>query len=261
MQKGINNMKIACQTITFGGERHKTDLKGIIKAVADAGYDGMENGFGRFNASEMDNYKNWLIEANLKMAGIHIGGDFNDEESVQKQHENIPALIQFAQTLECRNIFFSGSPKNHSADAYKAVAENLNKLGKTLSGDGLVLSYHNHDWEIKGDCLGMYTLCDNTAPEYLSFVPDIGWVVRGSGKPLEVLKRLGKRVSNLHFKEFTSDGSFTELGKGIVNFKEVYDYAKGSDILDMWIVAEQDASSIGAEESIKQNFEYIKGLM
>ena len=245
-------MKIACQTITFGGERHKTDLKGIIKAVADAGFDGMENGFARFNTHEMDNYKNWLIDNNLKLAAIHIGGDFNDRESIKRQHESIPELIKFAHTLDCKNIFFSGSP---SSD-YKVVAENLNKLGKALSQDGLVLSYHNHDWEIKSD--GLYDICDNTDPDCLSFVPDIGWVVRGGADPVQVLKKLGERVSNLHFKEFTSDGKFTELGKGVVDFKSVYNFMKDKD---MWIVAEQDASEIGAEESIKQNFEYIKNLM
>ena len=247
-------MKIGCQTITFGGERHKTDLKGIIKSVADAGYDGMENGFGRFSVAETENYKNWLIENNVKMAAIHIGGDFADLESVKRQHENIPALIKFAHALGCKNIFFSGSP---SSD-YKFAAENFNKLGKVLSEEGLVLSYHNHDWEVKDNCAGLYALCDNTDPEYFSFVPDIGWVVRGGAEPVEVLRRLGARVSNLHFKEFTDDGNFTELGKGVVNFKEVYEYVKERD---MWIIAEQDKSEIGADESVRRNYEYIKSLI
>ena len=251
-------MKIGCQTITFGGERHKTDLQGIIKSVAEAGFDGMENGFARFNTAEKENYKNWLLDCNIKMSAIHIGGDFNDEESVKRQHENVPALIDLAHALDCKNIFFSGSPKNHSVEAYKVVAENLNEIGKMLNAEGLVLSYHNHDWEIKDDCLGMYTLCDETDAANLSFVPDVGWVVRGGANPVDVIKRLGTRVSNLHFKEFTSDNKFTELGKGIVNFKEVYEFVKDRD---MWIIAEQDSSEIGADESIKQNCAYIKSLM
>lgn len=244
-------MKIGCQTITFGSDKHKKGLEDIIKAVAGAGYDGMENGFARFNAGEMDNYKNWLRDYNLELAAIHIGGDFNDTQSVKRQHESIPELVKFAHDLGCVNIFFSGSP---SGD-YKAVAENLNGFGKALSADGLVLSYHNHDWEIKSG--GIYTLCDNTDPDWLSFVPDIGWVVRGGADPAELLGKLGARVSNLHFKEFTGDGKFTELGKGVVDFKPVYEYAKSKN---MWIIAEQDTSEIGAEESIRQNFDYIKSL-
>lgn len=248
-------MKIGCQTITFGNERHASDFKSIIKAVADAGYDGMETGFFRFDVKEAKNYKSWQGEYNIRQAAIHIGGDFEDEESVKKQHENIPAMIKLAHELDCKDIFFSGSPKTTD---YKGLAENLNNLGKKFSEEGLILSYHNHDWEIKDNCAGLYTLCDNTDPKYFSFVPDVGWVARGGGNPVEVLKRLGARVTNLHFKEFTSEGKFTELGTGIVNFKEAYDFMKDKD---MWVIAEQDASSIGAEKSIAQNFNYIRGLM
>ena len=106
--------------------------------------------------------------------------------------------------------------------------------------------------------MGLYALCDNTDPKYLSFVPDVGWVTRGGGDPAEVLKRLGGRVSNLHFKEFTDEGQITELGCGIVNFPEAFEIVKGRD---MWIIAEQDTSSIGAGASVAQNFEYLKNLV
>jgi len=248
-------MKIGCQTITFGNEKHKTDIKGIIKSVASSGYDGMEAGFFRLDLNEAENYKKEQREYNIKQAAIHIGGDFNDVESVKKQFENLPNLIKLAHTLDCKNIFLSGSP---ASSDYKAVSENINKLGKLLNENGLILSYHNHDWEIKNNYLGLYTICDNTDPKYLSFVPDIGWVAKGGGEPVEVLKRLGGRVSNLHFKEFTADGQFTELGRGVVNFKEAYEFIKDKDF---WLIAEQDASLIGADESIKQNFGYIKNLI
>jgi len=252
-------MKIGCQTITFGNERHKTDWQNIIKSVALSGYDGMEVGFFRLNPDEAEDFKKCQKDNNITQAAIHIGGDFSDVESVKKQLENIHTLIKTAHILECENIFVSGSP---SVKDYKSASENLNKLGKLLNGNGLVLSYHNHDWEIKSECCehccGLYDICDNTDPQYVSFVPDIGWVNRGGKDPVTVLKRLGDRVSNLHFKEFTSDGSFTELGEGVVDFKDVYDFVKGRDF---WIVAEQDASLIGAEESVARNFEYIKNLI
>ena len=252
-------MKIGCQTITFGNERHKTDWRGIIKSVASSGYDGMEVGFVRFDLDEIENFKKCQQEYNITQAAIHIGGDFSDVESVKRQLDNISVLIKLAHTLECPNVFFSGSP---GVKDYKTASENLNKLGKLINENGLVLSYHNHDWEIKSECCehccGLYTLCDNTDPKYLSFVPDIGWVTRGGKKPVDVLKRLGDRVSNLHFKEFTDGGNFTELGKGSVDFKDAYEFVKDRDF---WIIAEQDASSIGADESVAQNFEYIKNLI
>ena len=250
-------MKIGCQTITFGNERHKTDMEGIIKTVAAAGYEGMETGFFRLDINEAGNYKKLQDEFNIRQAAIHIGGDFGDTESVKKQLENIPGLIKTAHTLGCENIFFSGSPANAATD-YKLVCENINALGRTLKENGLVLSYHNHDWEIKNNYFGLYALCGSTDPEYLSFAPDIGWIAQGGGDPVTALKYLGGRVSNLHFKDFTRDGKFTELGRGAVDFKAAYEFAKGRDF---WVIAEQDASEIGAEASIARNFEYIKNIL
>ena len=252
-------MKIGCQTITFGNERHKNDITGIIKAVASAGYDGMETGFFRLDVNEAENYRKYLLEYNIEQAAIHIGGDFNDTESVKKQLDNVPNLIKLAHTLDCKNIFLSGSP---ASEYYRIVAENINKLGKLLYQEGLMLSYHNHDWEVKNNgcecCCALYTICDNTDPKYLSFVPDIGWIARGGKNPVKVLQRLGGRVKNLHFKEFTADGKFTELGRGVVDFGEVYEFVKPCDF---WIIAEQDATEIGAEISVAQNFAYIKNLI
>ena len=247
-------MKIGCQTITFGNERHQTDARGIIKEVAQAGYAGLETAFFRIAMNKTETYREYLRENNIEQAAIHVGGNFNDLESVKAQLESMPELIKLAHALECENVFLSGSPV--AAD-YGFAAENINKLGKMLRENGLVLSYHNHEWEIKNDYFGLYALCDNTDPKYLSFVPDVGWVTRGGGDPVEVLRRLGARVSNLHFKEFTDEGQITELGKGIVNFSGAYEAAKSAD---MWVIAEQDVTSMGAKESVSQNFEYLKNL-
>jgi len=244
-------MKIACQTITFGSEKVKMDMHDIVKAVADAGYDGIETGVHRLDMNALEDYKSWLGEYNLKQAGMHVGGNFSDTDAVKQQIENVPEIIKVAHKLDCANIFFSGGP----VPDYKIVAENLNKFGKALRYGGVTLSYHNHDWEFKDG--GFYILCEYTDPECVSFVPDIGWVTMGGANPVQVLKELGGRVSNLHFKDFTSEGGFTELGKGIVDFKPVYDFVKSRDI---WLVAEQDASEIGACESVRQNLKYIKSL-
>ena len=251
-------MKIGCQSITFGNAVHKDDIEFVFREVSNAGYEGVETGFFRLDPTGGQKYAELLEKYSLKLVAIHIGGDFNDEESVKKQLANIPQVIQLAKTLNCGYIFLSGQrPKE--GESYDIMAKNINNLGKVLRDEGLKLNYHNHDWEIKDNINGLYTLCDCTDKENLSFVLDVGWVVRGGADPVEVIKRLDGRLENIHFKEFTADGQFTELGKGIVNFKAVYEVIK--DRGSMWIIAEQDQSSIGVVESVTQNYKYIKELI
>jgi len=254
-------MKIACQTITFGTPRHTGDIEGIIRAVREAGYDGMETGFQRLDPGSADLYAGLLKKYGLRLAALHVSADYRDAEGFAFQMRNLPATAAFAKKLGCANIFTSGSMPFGEVD-YFLVAERLNALGAEYRRAGLALSYHNHDWEIKNNLFGLYTIHENTDAENLSFVPDVGWVTRGGADPRAVLSKLSGRISNLHFKEFTAGGGFAELGTGVVNFRNVCEFLKTEkDTESMWIVAEQDQSVIGAEESVRMNYDCIKTLL
>ena len=249
-------IKFGCQTITFGVERHLNDFEGILKTLSEAGYDGMENGFARFDHEKKPKfYKKLLKKYNIKLLAIHVGGNFLEEDSVKQQMESFPAIIKLAKKLDCNNIFISGKREDGINGDYSKAAGNMDKIGAAIKAAGLKLSYHNHDWEIENNCKGLYEIAENSKPENLSFVLDVGWVTKGGADPIDVINKLGDRVSNLHFKEFSKEGTFTEVGKGVVNFKGVADLVKDRD---MWVIAEQDQTTIGVEESVKYNAGALK---
>ena len=85
---------------------------------------------------------------------------------------------------------------------------------------------------------------------------------------MQFLKDNISRVEALHFKEYTKLGVtprseiinvVTELGRGVVPFREIYDYITSRN-RDWWIVAEQDKTNLPAEEAVRINYEYIKNL-
>ena len=248
-------VKIGCQTITFGNDRHKDDIEGVFKTVSEAGFGGVEVAFFRLDYNDPAICKSLLEKYNLELIAIHVGGNFLELDSVKKQMESFPAIIKMAKELNCKNIFISGSREDGIAGDYSKAATNMDKIGATVKAAGLTLSYHNHDWEIENDCKGLNEIAANTDPENLSFVLDVGWVTKGGADPLVVVKQLWDRISNIHFKEFNEEGTFTEIGKGVVNFKGVADLVKDRDI---WVIAEQDQSVIGIEESVRYNAQAIK---
>ena len=99
----------------------------------------------------------------------------------------------------------------------------------------------------------------NTDPEYFRLVPDVGWVTRGGSDPVKFLSEFKDRIEVLHFKEFTAENSFTELGQGVVKFEEVLK-AFGDLKNPLWLVAEQDKTTKGAEVSAQENYTYIAGI-
>ena len=260
-------MKIGCQTIIFGNEMHKERIETVFKTVAEAGYAGVEIGFARLDAAKAQDYAALLNKYSLEMAAVHIGGNYHDEESVKMQLAAVPEIIKFTKTLKCGNIFLSGRKlKEEEGEDYRFFAESINKLGKIIRDEGLTLSYHNHAWEIENGLHGINTIEQYTEKENLSFVLDVGWVVRGGGDPIGLIDRLGSRVSNIHFKEFTAAGGFTELGKGVVDFKPIYDVIKDKGF--GWLIIEQDKMSPELQEivatvyksAVSGNYAYLKNL-
>jgi sugar phosphate isomerase/epimerase len=247
--------KFACQSITFGDYDNLNKMNEVIYAISMAGYKGIEIGFGRLNSDNI----NYLRGSNIEIAGIHIGGNYIDPDASKKHMQNILAIITACHALNSIYVFISGTClTNKSCEDYKNESANYNALGKMLKSEGLTLCYHNHYWEIEGNLFGLKSLNEFTSPEYMSFIPDVGWITKGGADPVSVLNIIKDRIKNVHFKEFTEDGRFTELGKGIVDFKGVYQFIKDMDI--DWIVAEQDKSEIGAIQSINQNLQFMNSL-
>ncbi|HML45297.1 MAG TPA: sugar phosphate isomerase/epimerase [Clostridia bacterium] len=257
----MSRYKIGCQSITFGTPLHQQDIAQVFGAVSEAGYDGIEIGFFRLDPARTQEYKAMLESYALKLAAVHVGGNIFDLESQKDQVRNIATVLDMAKTLGARDVFFSGSRTSDSMTKqdFAEQAVKIAELGKRAADAGLTLCYHNHDWEIRNDLLGLRTILEQTDPDQVKLVLDVGWVTKGGADPVEVIKTYGSRVKHLHFKEFTADGSFTELGQGIVNFPGVVDAAKGME--NCWIIAEQDESRIGAAESVRLNCAYMRNLI
>ena len=249
---------IGCQSITFG-EMHNEDIVGVLDAVAAAGYDGVEMGFFRLDRDKGPRYKEMLDERGLRLTALHVGGNIFEEASQREQMESIDAVIHLARQMGGEFIFISGIRCETRRDFINQAAM-YDKLGAATRDSGLILCYHNHDWEIRNGFAGLDILLEKTCPDNMSLVLDVGWVAQAGGDPAAAVTGYASRLRNVHFKEFTAQGGFSELGTGVVDFYGVWEALKTSH-KDMWIVAEQDSSVKGAFLSVRENYEYIRKLI
>ena len=256
-------IKIACQTIVFGNTIIKDNMAEIVENVKKIGYDGLEIGARHFYQDRLEFYKDLFAKLEIKLAALHVGGDFLNKDSVQQQLNNIRNTVIFGKKLGCPYIFLSGSFKEgKSPDDYLTEADSYKEIGKICHGEGLKFCYHNHDWEFLNDGEGMNILLEKINPELMKLVPDLGWVEVVGFSSLQFLKDHINRVEALHFKDFKSKAApweFTELGTGITPFNQIYDYITGLD-RDWWVIAEQDSTKLEPKEAARINYEYIVGL-
>jgi len=253
-------VKIACQTIVFGNEI-KDNITKFAETVKHIGYDGIETGARHFYLDKPEFYQELFDSLDLKLITLHVGGDFTNKDSVKQQLDNIKNIVAFSKKLGCYYLYLSGHKKEgKTKDDYIAESESYQEIGKMCNDEGLVLCYHNHDWEFyKDGSEGMNTLLEYVPSEFMKLVPDVGWLEIAGVPSVKFLKDNINRIEALHFKDFKGPGQFAELGNGIVPFKEIYDYAVSLG-RDWWITAEQDKTELKPEEAARINFDFINSL-
>jgi len=245
--------KIGCNTITWGDITSREQFFHVMQEVKDCGYDAVETGVEYLTENDKQQYDG----IGLKFLASHICPDLKNSDT-ELEIEKVKRMVPLIKALGGEFLFVSAlNYQNKAVDDYKREAEIFNRFGEIAKGAGIVFCYHNHHFEFKKQRLGLNILVKEMEPELVGLLPDIGWVTRGDMEPVDFLKEFGDRVKAIHCKEFTFDDHFTELGKGIVDLRGVYEYVKERNL---WMIAEQDTCNGTAMDSAKQNAAYLLEL-
>lgn len=210
----------------------KTDFVGTMEKVAAMGYEGVEfAGFGGLDAKEL---KSVINKLGLKAAGSHVGIDM--------LREKLEEVIEYHLEIGCKYIICPWA-KLEKEEEYVELAAFLDKAGALCREKGLVLAYHNHDFEFKvinGE-KGLDMLYRLTDPANLSFELDTCWVYFSGNDPVEYVKKYSGRLPLVHLKDLKSmhHDDFAILGEGIINVKEIA--AASSSASVEWVVVELDS--------------------
>lgn len=250
--------RYGCQAILWG-EETGTDLPKVLREVDEAGFAAAEIGARYLDGQEAEFYRDLLAETGVALAAVHIGGNFLDPDSVAEQTRAVPRTAALGARLGAEHVFFSGVYVAGKTDSqYRAEARVLSEIGKAVRGHGLSFCYHNHDWEIKDEMRGLRILLEEIDESVMQLVPDVGWITMGGRDPVGFVRQYYDRIGAVHFKEFTSTGAFAELGKGVVDFKGVYEALRAKE--DFYLIAEQDTTTLTPLESARINRAYLKSL-
>lgn len=258
---------IGIQLYTLRNELTK-DAPGTLKQVAAAGYKQVElYGFPDSDA----------MISGAKDAGLAIhSGHFNWDSVVNPKDE---AMSDFARILEKAHaiglsdlvIPFLMEPDHKNLDAYRKVAANANKAAALAKKAGIQLSYHNHNFEFakhEGGKTGYDVFIEEFSPE-MQFEIDVFWVKAAGLDPVELLRKLKGRVSQLHLKDlkigfeapsYTTGvpaDSFKELGNGSIPMEPIIVAAKECGVRHCHVEQDQSPDALA---SIRASMDYLKKL-
>jgi sugar phosphate isomerase/epimerase len=214
----------------------KTDFEGTLKTVAALGYREVE--FAGILGDDVRRTAGLLRSLGLTAPSLHL-----DYAGLR---DRTASSFAIADALGSRFVVcpWLDPPVRQTMDDWVRVCDDLNRIGEQAARSGLTLAYHNHDFEfarLAGGILPYDVLLDRTDERFVKFELDVYWATRGNLDSAGVLKAHPSRFRLLHLKDMATDGSFTELGHGTIDFAAILDAARESSVQHLFV--EQDVSA------------------
>lgn len=243
----MNKFKLGIQLYTVRDELEK-DFLGTLRFLANQGIEGVEFACN-YGGLEPDK-----LAISLDALGLETYSLYEDLDSIADVNSKV---YDYTETLGCRYLT-CGFSEDVLKNNFDLCLEKLKKANRTANSKGLRLCYHAHAYEF--DKYGSETYLEIILRETnLLFEADTAWIYAGGENVRAYLEKHKDRIPLIHIKDITADRDYTELGNGVINFAEVIDFVRNSQV--EWLGYEQDLSKIGALESTERSFRFINNLL
>lgn len=261
------NKEIGLQLWTVRNEMN-ADPKGTLEAIAEIGYKDVETaGYseGLFYGMEKKEFKSLLSDLGLKTQSGHTRTGFLAPELKNTMLGNFDAVCEDAAEMGQKTIvcgWFSEEERK-DLESYKRLVDLFNKCGVTAKKHGVQFAHHNHDFEFhltEGE-IPYDILLNGTDEDLVKFQMDLYWVKKGGADAFEYFRNHPGRFTSWHVKDMddTPEQFFTEVGNGIIDFKEIFKYKKLSG-MEYFFVEQDDCRDYKPLESIAISHDYVDNM-
>ncbi len=173
--------------------------------------------------------------------------------------ENLDEVIAYHKAIGCKVAGLGWIPPEvrESFDTIKAFVEKYNVIAKKLAENGLTFAYHNHAFEFAkyGEQSAMDYMIENAN---FGFILDVYWVAHAGIDPAAYIKKLGKRVVILHYKDRAVDiennAYYAEVGRGNLDWDSIIAASGDAE----FALVEQDTCKDNEPfESLKISYDFL----
>ena len=253
MTSAAKENRVGLQLYTLRDMMEKS-VPDTLKLVASVGIKELE--FAGFYDNDPKDVKMLMDELGLTAPSSHVLLRFmSNDADIEKQIEI--AKIMGHKYVVVPYIF----PEERSTDisGYQRLAERLNKLGETFKANGIQLAYHNHDFEFENmnGQVPYDVLLDECDADLLAMELDLYWTVKAGLNPVDYFKRNPGRFKLWHVKDMDAQGEFADVGKGTINFDDIFAHGELSGIEHKFVERDQTNDMV---ETIKQGYLAVSRL-
>lgn len=254
------------------------DFLGTLTKVKEMGYDGVE--FAGLYDQDPAQIRKWCESLGLVPISAHV--------PLAEMLEDIDKVIADYKAIGCEYIVvpYVTEERRPGGELFLQMVEEIRTIGQKAKDAGLILLYHNHDFEfdkLDNGQTGLDYLYENVPADLLQTELDQCWVKYAGYDPVGYLQKYSGRSPVVHLKDFYVEGEqegdpyaliglnedekksntafeFRPLGHGVQDIPAIL--AAGKAAGSKWFVVEQDQPSMGKTplECAKTSIDYLKSL-
>lgn len=237
-----------------------TDIESFdvaCKRVADIGYKIVQISNMPLEAKEM---REVLDKHGLKVVVSHR--KFADFLS------NLDEVIDYNKTLGCDVCGVGMTPYEYVEDnkTVSAYIKEINRICDVLQAENMYFGCHNHTMEFakfQGKMV-MERFLEEINPEAFSVIADTYWLQMGGQTPHEWLRKYGKQVKIVHFKDLAINPQeyrtplITEVGNGNLDWDAIIKACDDAGV--EWAIVEQDRNHIDNDpfKALTISYDFLK---
>jgi sugar phosphate isomerase/epimerase len=242
----VGKIPIGIQSFTVR-EELKADFKGTMTALAGMGYQGIELG-GDTGGMTPEELAAFAKSLGLLVPGFHA--------STADLLNPAAAVYGYAVATGAR---FVTTSRDRDVPKWDSVIEEVKTAAQVAKSKGLQFTYHNHAGEF-AKIAGKYALdilFEKTDPALVQCELDTYWIKKGGEDPVAYIRKYKGRCPQIHLKDMdASDGSFTEVGNGIMDLPAIF--ALAGEVGAEWMIVEQDRWKGRGIDSARISIENLK---
>jgi sugar phosphate isomerase/epimerase len=244
------------------------DPVGTLKKIAAMGYQDLETyGYDarerKYYGFKARDFKPVLRDLGLTTSSGHYDFAPFMHQPIEALDAYVAQCIEGALALDQKFITWPWlDEQSRSIDAFKKVAQRLNRVGEQVTRAGLRFAYHNHDFEFipHDGQRGYEIILRETDPALVKLQIDLFWAAHSSPwSPHELFTKQPGRFVMWHIKDMDKKdrNRYTELGNGTIDFTKIMPDAQLAG-LEYYFVEQGDNFAIDPMHSIATSAEYVK---
>lgn len=244
LEKEETNMYFGVQTYGVSKE-WKQDPEGFLKKIYEAGYRQIEpclgfrvdaRDYGFWIPEDLEQAMPLLAKYHIEVHAVHI---FLDEYHYERE---LAILTELAQKYHI-SWFVVKSPARLTKDVLDETAARYCELAEELekAGAGLLIHNEKEDICIRVNGKTAYEYLLEACGEKVGAEVDAGWMYCGGVDPEEFLWAHAGRVKAVHYKDMKITGQEAPLGKGMVDLKACFQFARANGALQ---IVDMDAATL-----------------